>query len=824
MNIKSSLYICILAFQLFFISAQSSLNIKTFKKIKIIDTKNCNEKGFLSVVRLSTVKTTNVVFYQSSSVSDVKKCKVAVSGAKNHYLFYRNSNGTIACGTSEEYGTNLNSISVTNGNSTDTSFAGNVGSQNSEYTLVVGVTHGDLGPSETLCLSDVKDDSVILSQNVSIEKSVMNNTVERTRYLDFSPRKYCKNQIKNTNLTISSQSKLVGVYDINCNQNYYTVFFKLSSPTNNTASILFNLENTLHRCNVTLDSNVNNTSAYVQVLKGAVRCGTGNPITGTVSNESVFFSPVLYQLVSKKLVVVTENTSVESSFSICHSDDCKLQSGTVEPSTVQERTLQDIGSVVQSAIKRNYCEQQVYKALQLEKNEKTNTLRYLNPCFDDQFTFMFNSTIIDKAKEGIAFFGLTRSNGVLFDFDLFSMMLPSTAINCGFFLQVNEKYIIAGIGGIFNGFGSCPFQVLSVASHTNPLPINNVELLIDNISITTPNMVCLSDACPNSNNTTQINPSILSIIESQSQPTSSPISISSSSQSGPPASGVSSTLSTTEIFSTLIPNNEISSTSISNTSSIFSTNNETTTTLLLSTTSTFTALSTKSILTTETIKITSTTTEFLPTSTQQGNSTITSSTQSGNSTVTSSTQSGNSTVTSSTQQGNITVTSSTQQGNITVTSSTQQGNSTITSSTQSGNSTTPSSTQSGSSTAPSSTITNGIISLEGEEGFEIGASSEEDSEIDIFRTSKENKDTKNNNEKIAANKGSTNRMAVATEPDKNLAGLQLVLKEEYQNLKNLTFLRVELINSTKTTTEYSSSTITHSTQTTTMTVNTFTII
>ncbi|PVU98614.1 hypothetical protein BB559_001412 [Furculomyces boomerangus] len=802
------------------------------------------------------------------SVSDVKKCKVAVSGAKNHYLFYRNSNGTIACGTSEEYGTNLNSISVTNGNSTDTSFAGNVGSQNSEYTLVVGVTHGDLGPSETLCLSDVKDDSVILSQNVSIEKSVMNNTVERTRYLDFSPRKYCKNQIKNTNLTISSQSKLVGVYDINCNQNYYTVFFKLSSPTNNTASILFNLENTLHRCNVTLDSNVNNTSAYVQVLKGAVRCGTGNPITGTVSNESVFFSPVLYQLVSKKLVVVTENTSVESSFSICHSDDCKLQSGTVEPSTVQERTLQDIGSVVQSAIKRNYCEQQVYKALQLEKNEKTNTLRYLNPCFDDQFTFMFNSTIIDKAKEGIAFFGLTRSNGVLFDFDLFSMMLPSTAINCGFFLQVNEKYIIAGIGGIFNGFGSCPFQVLSVASHTNPLPINNVELLIDNISITTPNMVCLSDACPNSNNTTQINPSILSIIESQSQPTSSPISISSSSQSGPPASGVSSTLSTTEIFSTLIPNNEISSTSISNTSSIFSTNNETTTTLLLSTTSTFTALSTKSILTTETIKITSTTTEFLPTSTQQGNSTITSSTQPGNSTTPSSTQQGNSTITSSTQQGNITVTSSTQsgnsttpsstqQGNITVTSSTQSGNSTTPSSTQSGNSTTPSSTQSGNSTvtsstqsgnsiitsstqsgnstitsstqsgsgtAPSSTITNGIISLEGEEGFEIGASSEEDSEIDIFRTSKENKDTKNNNEKIAANKGSTNRMAVATEPDKNLAGLQLVLKEEYQNLKNLTFLRVELINSTKTTTEYSSSTITHSTQTTTMTVNTFTII
>ncbi|OMJ18119.1 hypothetical protein AYI70_g5542 [Smittium culicis] len=484
-----------------------------------------------------------------------------------------------------------------------------------KYNLVVGITSGVLGPSSSKCLPNIMttasetvkalrkpkrisikskksgfdDQASTLDMLNEYNKITVTEFMEKKlRFVDFLPRSFCDSQIQMLD-TKSKGSYLE--YDFNCQENKFSGIFKVESPqqpsrrqdngvTNKMQRVSFKLENVQENCTVYYKNDLLNSEfVYIQVLSGLIRCGIGNPISGPSISESIHFPSILSQALSTNLKIYTENISIQAGFSICHSSICdpsipdntSASSILLSPSQnaqgnqtlIASRKLDDeldqfmVSEVDTDYLDKFFCEDSVYKAIPIDQGTSSFDSinpKYLNPCYGKKFTLIFDASLSQNNSNGIATFSLSDKDGFAPDFEMFSVLFPTTNTSpestdnnssnlnnstntseqgCQIFIQLNDKYLFAGVGGLYNS--KCNLKInsarrsSSIISRASQINVSTSNLLLGNSKF-----VCSSENCitnsqsntdgsgngnivPSNNNSELTSDSIISSLVSASQ-------------------------------------------------------------------------------------------------------------------------------------------------------------------------------------------------------------------------------------------------------------------------------------------------------------------
>ncbi|OLY82707.1 hypothetical protein AYI68_g3164 [Smittium mucronatum] len=442
--------------------------------------------------------------------------------------------------------------------------------------MVVGITSGVLGPSDSICLTKINstaqtgdssasnfgklgskgrliaNDFRGTGSKASLEynkTSITEYMDRKLRFVDFLPKSFCESQIQVLDNTVGRIEYLE--YEINCQENNYSGIFKLEQPQNSSIGIEdsgllggqkvhFKLENVQENCTVYYNSSLFDSEfVYIQVLKGLVRCGIGNPISGPSVIEAIHFPSILTQALSTNIKIYTENTAIQAGFSICHSTICspeqlnndnELTNLFAQGQTLTQDQMERNGNMLNAELDqfmvlqvgpdyldRFFCEDSVYDAAPFKDGNLSQHLKYLNPCYGSKFTLIFDSTLLNPDQNGILTFVLEDQDGFKPDFEMFSVLSPNNTAEsldqnntissliegnntspnsgCQIFIQFNNRYIFAGVGGLYDS--RCQLKITSARrnfgfeSRTSIISISS-----SNLQLGQSKFVCSSENCP----------------------------------------------------------------------------------------------------------------------------------------------------------------------------------------------------------------------------------------------------------------------------------------------------------------------------------------
>ncbi|OMJ25572.1 hypothetical protein AYI69_g4237 [Smittium culicis] len=381
---------------------------------------------------------------------------------------------------------------------------------------------------------------------------------KKLRFVDFLPRSFCDSQIQMLDTT--SNGSLLD-YNFNCQENKFSGIFKvepLQQPSrrqdngikNKMQRVSFKLENVQENCTVYYKPDLLNSEfVYIQVLSGLIRCGIGNPISGPSISESIHFPSILSQALSTNLKIYTENISIQAGFSICHSSICdpsvpdntsassillsSSQNSQGNQTLIASRKLDDeldqfmVSEVDSDYLDKFFCEDSVYKAVPIDQGSSSMdpiNPNYLNPCYGKKFTLIFDAALSQNSSNGIATFSLSDKDGFAPDFELFSVLFPKTnetsestgndssnpknstnssGQSCQIFIQLNDKYLFAGVGGLYNS--ECDLKInsarrsSSIISRASQINVSTSNLLLSNSKFVCSSENCITNSQSNTN-------------------------------------------------------------------------------------------------------------------------------------------------------------------------------------------------------------------------------------------------------------------------------------------------------------------------------------